>query len=93
MNDTTDVVQKEQQPVARGEREPAEPRPLLRLTEGQPRWFDGGAAALTDDGRDVLAGRADAVRLHGVDVWLGGVRLDGHEVAWRWDAERRHVVG
>ncbi|MFL6637250.1 MAG: Hsp20/alpha crystallin family protein, partial [Paraburkholderia graminis] len=29
MNDTTDVVQKEQQPVARGEREPAEPRTTL----------------------------------------------------------------
>jgi hypothetical protein len=71
----------------------AEPRPLLRLTMGAPRWFDGGHADLTDDGRAVLEGRADAVALHGIDVWLGGVHLAGHSVPWRWDVERGRVVG
>jgi len=70
----------------------AEPRPLLRLTMGSPRWFDGGRAELTDDGRAVLDARADAVALHGIDAWVGGVRLVGHSVPWRWDIERERVV-
>ena len=70
----------------------AEPRPLIRLALGTPRWFDGGTAELTDDGRAVLAGRADAVALRGIDVWWGGAHLAGHDVAWRWDPEAGRVV-
>ena len=70
----------------------AEPRPLIRLTEGRERWYEGGVAELTDDGRAVLAGRADAVRLRGIDTWWGGVHLVGSEAAWRWDTEREHIV-
>jgi len=40
---------------------------------------------LTDAGAQVLAGSADHVRLNGVDRWIGGVHLHGHEVPWRWD--------
>jgi Domain of unknown function (DUF1835) len=55
----------------------AEPEPLI---ERDP-------LRLTAAGEAVLAGRADAVQLRGVDRWLGGVHLDG---TWRWDpaAER-----
>ena len=31
--------------------------------------------AMTSDGADVLAGRADAIALNGIDRWLGGVHL------------------
>ena len=48
--------------------------------------------SLTQDGRDVLEGRADRVVLCGIDRWFGGVHLQGHSVPWRWDGERGRVV-
>lgn len=66
------------------------PMPLIRL--------EGGGAlrnqrlSLTNTGRDVLAGREDRVRLHGIDRWLGGVHLHGQEAQWRWDGERSRLV-
>jgi hypothetical protein len=33
----------------------------------------------------VLAGEADHVALNGVDRWIGGVHLRGHDVRWRWN--------
>lgn len=69
------------------------PRPLVRLT-GQPthRAFPKGEVALTDDGRRVAAGEADWIALDGIDRWLGGVHLVGHDVPWRWDARARRLV-
>jgi DNA-binding transcriptional LysR family regulator len=43
------------------------------------------ALQITDAGRQVLAGAADHVTLNGVDRWIGGVHLRGHDVPWRWD--------
>jgi len=40
---------------------------------------------LTDVGATVLAGAADHVTLNGIDRWIGGVRLRGHHVPWRWN--------
>jgi hypothetical protein len=40
---------------------------------------------VTDEGRDVLAARADHAELNGVDRWIGGVHLTGHRPTWRWD--------
>jgi hypothetical protein len=40
---------------------------------------------LTDTGAEVLAGRADHVRLNGINRWLGGVHLIGSDSLWRWD--------
>ncbi|HKP73996.1 MAG TPA: hypothetical protein VJT67_00575 [Longimicrobiaceae bacterium] len=57
-------------------------RPLVTLN---------GAVELTDDGRAVLAGREDRVRLNGIDRWLGGVHLTGGQL-WRWDAEAGRLV-
>jgi hypothetical protein len=71
----------------------AGPHPLLALA---PRSGDGlapfGALSLTDAGRDVLDGRADRIRLAGIDRWWGGVHLHGNEVPWRWDRRAQRVV-
>ena len=49
--------------------------------------------AITDAGREVLAGRADGVRLNGIDVWRGGVHLAGSDDSpWRWDARHETLV-
>lgn len=48
--------------------------------------------ALTAAGRAVLEGREDRVRLNGIDRWLGGVHLRGHEPAWRWDPGAATIV-
>jgi RNA polymerase sigma factor (sigma-70 family) len=53
-----------------------------------------GTIVLTDAGRDVLAGRADWIRLCGFDRWIGGVHLTapaGGDVPWRWDPETGHL--
>lgn len=39
---------------------------------------------LTDAGHAVLAGRADHVKLNGIDRWIGGVHLTSENV-WRYD--------
>lgn len=49
--------------------------------------------AIAEAGRDVLAGRADHVRLNAVDVWRGGVHLTGSDASpWRWDAHHETLV-
>jgi RNA polymerase sigma factor (sigma-70 family) len=72
----------------------AGPAPLVRLEVDSMEGPDlpRGTVHITDAGRDVLAGRADWVRLAGFDRWLGGVHLQaplGEDVAWRWDRTRR----
>ena len=42
--------------------------------------------AITEVGRDVLAGRSDWIALAGIDRWVGGVHLTADRV-WRWDEE------
>jgi len=51
------------------------------------------AVVLTPFGREVLAGRADHVRVNGTDRWVGGVWLRGRDVAWRWDVEAGTLDG
>lgn len=48
---------------------------------------------ITATGRDVLAARADHAELNGIDRWLGGVHLEGHRPAWRWDPVASEVLG
>jgi hypothetical protein len=48
--------------------------------------------ALTPEGRAVLDGRSDRVRVCGIDRWLGGVHLQGRAVPWRWDGEQGRIV-
>jgi hypothetical protein len=69
--------------------------PLLRVDGDWPRGEPDRAGtvrlSLTEEGRAVLAGRVDAVRLRGVDRWVGGVRLS-RAAGWRWDGARERVV-
>jgi hypothetical protein len=76
--------------------------PLVTFDDGSPIGSPRGDAsddaawsrgvALTAAGQDVLHGRADHVRLNGIDRWLGGVHLTGHEAEWRWDADAGTIV-
>jgi hypothetical protein len=48
---------------------------------------------ITDQGRRLLARKDDwPVVRGGLDVWIGGVHLDGREPRWRWDATHRTLV-
>ena len=75
----------------------AGPTPLVRLeveSMAGPE-LPSGMAHITDAGREVLAGRADWIRLAGFDRWLGGNHLIatlGGDVAWRWNPKQRRLV-
>lgn len=67
---------------------------LDRLAAGAHPLLSGppdGQLELTPDGERVLAGEADAVRLRGLDRWVGGTHLTTGAI-WRWDAASRDVV-
>ncbi len=75
-------------------------RPLVQLAGGggitappapAERAYWDAAVELTDDGRDVMAGRQDWVKLNGIDRWLGGVHLIGTESEWRWNVGRQKI--
>jgi hypothetical protein len=63
--------------------------PLLEAESAIDRHMP---VALTATGRRVLDGEADHVELNGVDRWIGGVHLSGHDVAWRWDEGVEAIV-
>jgi hypothetical protein len=67
--------------------------PLVTLDAAAGANPYGWRVALTAAGRDVLDGRADQVRLNGIDVWRGGVHLAGSDRSpWRWDADDETLV-
>ena len=69
--------------------------PLIAIDAGHAGGNDPGACqvAITESGRDVLACRADHVRLNGIDCWLGGSHLaQSHDSPWRWDAGAETLV-
>jgi RNA polymerase sigma factor (sigma-70 family) len=69
------------------------PRPLVRLSSRPThQLLPSGPVELTDDGRRVATGEADAIALNGIDRWLGGVHLVGHDVPWRWDPRKGRLV-
>jgi RNA polymerase sigma factor (sigma-70 family) len=63
------------------------PHPLVEWDVIESKPIPKGEVLITDAGRAVLEGRADWIELDGVDRWLGGVRLQGREAAWRWDQQ------
>lgn len=76
--------------------------PLLRQASGQ-RFVPAASyppsdeyfaqeLALTEAGHRALAGKADHVALNGVDRWIGGVHLSGHDVPWRWDSAANGIA-
>ena len=59
--------------------------PLVTIAQNQkPFW--NSQVTITAEGRAVLRGEADHLRLNGIDRWLGGVHVNGDHV-WRWDDE------
>jgi hypothetical protein len=69
-----------------------DPRRLVRLERETGGSLRSQRVVLTATGQEVLAGRDDWVRIHGIDRWLGGVHLHGREAQWRWDSERGRLV-
>lgn len=55
------------------------PGPLKRPLWEQPQPVEDRHIECTDAGRDVLAGKADRIKLSGIDLWLGGVHLNGND--------------
>ena len=53
--------------------------------------FGSRQVQLTDLGGDVLAGKADAVDVNGIDRWFGGAHLRTVD-HWRWDAQTKLAV-
>ncbi len=71
------------------------PHPLLTMKNLSPIDSDKFLSAsfqITDHGKAVLNGDEDFVRLNGIDMWLGGVHLQGNEAAWRWDEDRSKLI-
>jgi hypothetical protein len=66
---------------------------LVRLDEGSDQWWKTGTVQLMGQGRAVLAGRGNWVRLAGIDEWRGGVHLQGNDAEWRWDADAQRLRG
>ncbi len=69
------------------------PVPLVTI-EGAPGDADVHAqrVASTVAGRAVRDGARDRLDAQPLDWWLGGVHLDGREVAWRWDPGTARLV-
>jgi hypothetical protein len=68
--------------------------PLVSIAVGaDDSGFRSRRVSITDAGRDVVARRADHLRLNGIDVWRGGVHLVGSDGSpWRWDARSETLV-
>ena len=47
---------------------------------------------LTKQGEAVMAGEEDFVIQNGIDLWLGGVHLQGKESPWRWDEDAQELL-
>ncbi|MFZ0064013.1 MAG: hypothetical protein WAL47_18425 [Pyrinomonadaceae bacterium] len=74
---------------------------LQRLTQGAAPLLTNRTEAssmlessfeITEAGHTVLSGAADKVTLNGIDEWLGGVHLLGHENIWRWDETQKKLL-
>ena len=70
-------------------------QPLLAYeadADGGPADSMQRSATITEPGREALSGRVDAVRINGIDRWIGGVHLSGCEPRWRWDPDAQRIV-
>lgn len=52
---------------------------------------NGENIQLTPAGRDVVANRADAIQLNGIDAWYGGAHLTAQN-HWRWDWQQSKLT-
>jgi hypothetical protein len=60
------------------------PHPLVRISDND--------ATITEQGLKVLEGRADHIKLNGIDRWLGGVHLEDQGEGWRWDRASERII-
>lgn len=52
-----------------------------------------GTYLITDQGRSLVDGKVDWIKHRGgIDLWLGGVHLQGKEGLWRWDPQRQTLI-
>ena len=63
--------------------------PLVAISGTEVTAADVGITPL---GREVLAGRRDWPSVRAIDVWLGGVHLEGARPRWRWDGALGRLV-
>ncbi|WP_018754360.1 sigma-70 family RNA polymerase sigma factor [Paenibacillus terrigena] len=47
---------------------------------------------MTPFGNRVMEGQEDWVTRNGIDEWYGGVHVQGHDPAWRWNIEEQRIV-
>jgi Domain of unknown function (DUF1835) len=74
--------------------------PILEVTGGQARVVERGAleefrrliVQPTSLALELLASKADYVAVDGIERWIGGVHLQGHSVAWRFDPATGRLV-
>ncbi len=65
---------------------------MIAPPRGSQRSVSSDPVSLNDAGREVLGGRADHVRLNGIDKWMGGVHLTADR-CYRWNGELLIVDG
>src|SRR5437660_12025279 len=71
------------------------PHPLLIMKDHASPMDSGellGTSFRITDHKAVLNGYEDFVRLNGIDLWLGGVHLQGDEAEWRWDEDHAKLL-
>jgi hypothetical protein len=78
-------------------------KPMLELASGaRPRFppevpaaasFGAQRFRLTPSGREVLAGKLDAIKTNGIDRWLGGTHLWQGGKLWRWNGAEGKLAG
>jgi hypothetical protein len=68
--------------------------PLLTINLENPRGsvMPVGTIEATADGRNVLSGGVDRIKLCGIDRWLGGVHLEGRGPLWRWSGRAGRII-
>ncbi len=69
-------------------------KPLM-MSEGEAEAHEISFATnfeLTDTGKAVLRGESDFIKINGIDKWLGGVRLQGRDDMFRWDAVNERLI-
>jgi len=73
------------------------PNPVLKQSNGNdaavnPARMFLSSFEINELGKAALAGEEDFVIENGIDLWLGGIHLQGREAAWRWDEENQELL-
>lgn len=71
--------------------------PLLTQSDGGDSRTDSArilvsSFEITERGVAAIAGEEDFVANNGIDLWLGGIHLQGRESGWRWDEDHRELL-